>query len=127
MNNQKIEAFLKLSKSESKLYTYLKKSPFSQVATISKDLKIPRMSVYLILKSLKQRGIADYNHKGKRKFWSAVSNSDFVKDMMKSLSTLNDSKEIRIEANNSGFAVHQGTEAMYKVWKDLEKLAPNSR
>jgi len=40
---------------------------------------------------------------------------------------LTETREIRINAKNSGFAIHQGLKGMYKVWEDLEKLAPNSR
>jgi hypothetical protein len=127
MFEQKIIDFLKLSRSEVRVLEYLKIQPLAQVSAVSKGLKMPRMSVYLVLNSLKRRGLADYSRKGRRRFWSIADGSKLVADVMGSAYSLTETKEIRINAKNSGFAIHQGLRGMYKVWEDLEKLAPNSR
>lgn len=127
MFEQKIIDFLKLSRNEVKALNYLKSHPGVQVSTISQELKMPRMTVYLVLNSLKQRGLVDYSRKGRRRFWNIIDGSKLVADVMSSAYSLTETKEIRINARNSGFAIHQGLKGMYKVWEDLEKLAPNSR
>jgi DNA-binding transcriptional ArsR family regulator len=127
MFDQKIIDFLRLSKNEVKVSEYLKTHSGTQVADISRGIRMPRMTVYLALDSLKARGLADYFRKGKRRFWSIAEGSKLVADIMSSAYSLTDTNEIRINAKNSGFAIHQGLNGMYRVWKELQKLAPNSR
>ena len=127
MFDQKIIDFLQLSKREVKVLEFIKKQPQSQVADITRGTKMPRMTIYLTLTSLKSRGLADYTRKGKRRFWNIENGSKLVADIMSSAYSLTDSKEIRIDTANSGFAIHQGLKGMYKVWEELGKLSPNSR
>ena len=127
MFEQKIIDFLKLSKNEVRALEYLNGHPDAQISDVSQELKIPRMTVYLILNSLKARGLADYLRKGKRRFWNIVSGSKMVADIMGATYSLTETGEIRINAKNSGFAIHQGLKGMYKVWEELQKLSPNSR
>ena len=127
MLNQKIIDFLQLSKREVKVFEFIKNNPQSQVADVTRGTKMPRMTVYLTLTSLKDRGLSDYTRKGKRRFWTTENESKLVASIMSSAYSLTDSKEIRINTANSGFAIHQGLKGMYKVWEELGKLSPNSR
>jgi predicted transcriptional regulator len=71
--NQTIVDFLKLSRKEVKLLQFLKSNPQAQISEMAKKAGIPRMTVYLSLKSLKKRGLVHYEVKGKRKAWHIVS------------------------------------------------------
>jgi len=84
MFDQKIIDFLRLSKNEVKVLEYLKLHHGTQVADISRGIRMPRMTVYLILGSLKARGLADYSRKGKRRFWYIAEGSKLVADIMSS-------------------------------------------
>lgn len=127
MDNSKITDFLNIGKRELRVFNYLKNNSNSQISSIVRDTKIPRMTLYLDIESLKRRGMIDYTRKGKRKFWSVVPNTKLTSDIVNSVHTITDSDEIRIYTNNSDFAVHKGIEGMYRVWKELEKLSPDSR
>jgi hypothetical protein len=127
MFDQKIIDFLRLTRNEIRVAEFLKKVPSSQVADIVVGTHIPRMTVYLALSSLKQRGLATYSRKGKRRFWILAEGSAIAAHIMTSAYALSDLGEIRITAKNSGFAIHQGLKGMYRVWQELQKLTPHTR
>ena len=127
MIKQELVNFMGLSKREIKVFEFLRKQPNSQVATIVREIKIPRMSLYLTLKSLKRRGVADYIHKGKRKFWFAIPNSQLTEYVVNAAQSLEDAGEIRFSLAESGFAIHYGIKGVYKVWSELQKLDPRAR
>lgn len=127
MIDEKIISLLGLTRREVRVFSYLRENPSSQISSIASDTKIPRMTIYLTLESLKKRTLVDYSRKGKRRFWYSVEFSKLGSEIMGSVYSLTESKEIRVDIANSGFAIHQGIKGMYKVWQELNKLSPNSR
>ena len=119
---------LRLSKNEVKVLRLLKNSPDPMViADIADKGKIPRMTLYLALESLKGRGLAGYTRKGKRRFWHIVDTKAFTSNMINALSELSGESEVGITANNTGFTIYRGIDGLYKSWDSLKDLPPHTR
>lgn len=128
MLNEKTTSLLGLTKTETKILKLLKnRSEPMVVSDISRDGKIPRMSVYLGLNSLKRRGITDYKRKGKRRFWYMVDTKTFTSSVISALTSLTGANEIGISSNNSDFTIYHGIDGLYKSWESLKDLPPYTR
>ncbi len=125
--NQTIIDLLSLTKNEVRVFTFLKKYPESQISDVSKEAKIARMTLYPVMESLKRRGLIFAKRKGKRQFWSAADDKEISAAVVNVASALTDSKEIRVNVNESDFTIFHGREALYKVWSRLLDEAPNTR
>ncbi len=118
---------LGLSKNEVKVSGFLKKEPSRVVADIAETTKIPRMTVYLTLNSLKKRGLVDFHRKGKRRFWSAIDDKELVHKVTDIISSITGTSEVRVNVNDSGFAILYGKEAPFTPWEALKDLPPYTR
>jgi DNA-binding transcriptional ArsR family regulator len=128
MINKETTDLLGLTKNEINILGLLKKGANSMaVSDISRVTKMPRMTVYLGLESLKKRGLTDYKRKGKRRFWYMVDTKTFTSNVIHALTALTGGSEIGITTNNSGFTIYRGIDSLYKSWESLKDLPPHTR
>jgi len=125
--NEKITDFLALNKNEKKLVFHLRKFPASTIATLSKQTRIPRMSIYKAIESLKKRCLIDFQRKGKRRLWSCVDDRALTSKLVGAVLAITESTELAIEGNNTGFTIFYGVDSLYKSWYSLKDLPPNTR
>ena len=128
MLNKETTNLLGLSKNEVKVLQFLKNNPDPRVISdISNEGKVPRMTLYLVLESLKNRGLVDYKRKGKRRFWYIVDTKTFTSSVISALTEITGESEVSVTANNSGFTIYRGIDSLYKSWDSLKDLPPHTR
>ncbi len=128
MLNKKTTDFLSLSKNEVKILRLFKNSPDSMtISDISNKSRIPRMTLYIALGSLKDRGLVDYSRKGKRRFWNMVDTKTFTSNVINALTEITGESEVSVTANNGGFTIYRGVDSLYKSWDSLKDLPPYTR
>jgi predicted transcriptional regulator len=128
MLNEKTTNLLGLTKNEIKVLQLLKNSlnPIV-ISNISSGVKVPRMTIYLVLDSLKNRGLVGYIRKGKRRFWHMVDTKTLTSSIINALTDISNSSEVSVTAKNSGFTIYKGIDSLYKSWDSLRDLPPHTR
>jgi DNA-binding transcriptional ArsR family regulator len=112
---------LRLSQHEQKVLMVLPIAEGVNISTIARHSHIPRMSVYLALDSLKQRGLIDYIRKGKRRFWKKLSPQEFSTVMAEAAQAIHHHKE-RVEikhSDTSGFTVLKGLPQLFTIFEKI--------
>ena len=128
MFNEQMIQLIGLSKNETKVLNILGKVENISIAHLSQEAKIPRMTTYLTLNSLKGRGLANYNHLGKRKYWKAEDKQNISKLLWNNLQNFNNTKDTTtIETNDSGFSIIQNMENLWHIWEQAIKTEKGSR
>ncbi len=136
MKDQKGTDFIRtlgLTKHEWEVFSTLsyraidKENSYKLTADLSKALKLPRMSTHITLTSLKNRGLVDYQRKGKRKFWYRITPEELVKKFAAIAHGIDQGSQITVGAKNSEFTVYHGVDGLYKVWEALLELPPETR
>lgn len=119
MNNSFI-SLLKLNRHESKILSSLSTDEGMIVSEIADKSRIPRMSVYLALSSLKNRGLADYSRKGKRRFWTRLSNEKIFNLIDKTAKEIyNNHDKVEIKHGDSGFVVLRGLDNLFTIFERI--------
>jgi predicted transcriptional regulator len=119
--NTKCNSLLGLSGHEEKVLISLPTEDGLNVSDIARTSKTPRMSVYLALHSLKKRGLADYDRKGKRRLWKKLSNQAFSELMINTAKSIYDNKE-RVEikhGENNGFVILKGLNNLFTIFERI--------
>lgn len=117
MNN----TLLGLSKQEQKVLTSLPTDGGINVSDISRASKTPRMSVYLALDSLRKRGLADYDRRGKRRYWKKQTDQAISKMLVDAAQSIYDDPN-RIEVKHgedTGFVVLRGLEQLFTIFERI--------
>lgn len=115
---QKI-APLNLSNNEIKVFECLKEYPESNIARIQRGVKIPRMTVYLTVSSLKKRGLIDFHRRGKRDYWYVLPNHILISEIMDMTKTLiegNPATKNDVSGTLPHFAVHTGADTIIQLY-----------
>jgi DNA-binding transcriptional ArsR family regulator len=119
---------LQLSRKETVILGVLSNGSLRTVAEISRNAKLPRMTLYSILATLKERGLIDYVRKGKRKYWSAISSEQFGQKLSMLGYEVAGNKKMRLAVqDHTGFTIIHGKEALFNVWKELTETNPGKR
>jgi predicted transcriptional regulator len=119
---------LSLSNNEVKILKVLEVNNPLTVALLSKNTKIPRMTIYLTLNSLKNRGILNYNRLGKRKYWKINEKEKISKILWDALQKFNSSENITtVKTNDSGFSVIKNMESLWSIWQEAVAGNKDSR
>jgi predicted transcriptional regulator len=100
MFDDKSIKLLALSKNEVKMLKALEERERQSVASLSHIAKIPRMTTYLTLASLKSRGLIKYSQTGKRKFRQIA-----------------DKEKMSAIFRKTDFSVIKGLENLWNIWE----------
>jgi predicted transcriptional regulator len=121
--NTKFYELLGLKAQERKILKYLTPDSNVSVSDISTDTNIPRMTVYLVLDSLKHRGLADYKRIGKRRFWNRLSDIEIARLVSELVRSVHDeSKSVEIRHNDqSQFVVSHGLKNLFSIFERIAK------
>jgi hypothetical protein len=127
MFNHDFASLLALSKKERAVLEILNEDPLLKVASISRDTKISRMTLYPILQSLKNRRLVEYKRVGKRKFWT-LTNKQLISDILwDCIQNFDERKNIQIRSGDSGFSIIRGTKNLINIWERAVDIYKENR
>jgi predicted transcriptional regulator len=122
--NKKQRRVLALSSREAAVSRALEHRPL-RVAEISQKTRIPRMTIYSVLKTLMQRGLVEKNREGSRTLYRAKSLRE-VYMLLSPGGTLPQrhfgelEKEVRLQASESTeFVLYRGTSSIVNMYERL--------
>jgi len=127
--NPELGKIFKFSKSEEKILAVLNSTEGANVSDISKKSKVPRMTTYLALDSLKQRGLVLYTKKGKRRLWKKEADKDIASKLLKVSRLVSDNfdKQHIHHNKNTGFTIYRGLNSLFEIFERISNGNKNQR
>jgi predicted transcriptional regulator len=124
-----LKTLLNLSSHESRILAVLHESEPYSVSEVAKSSKVPRMSTYLALASLKGRGLIYSKIKGKRRFWLRHSEKEIAGTLNSLARNIHNEPE-RVEVKHSdltGFTVLKGLPSLFTIFERISSGHKGSR
>lgn len=126
MKKADIHKILRLTPIEKKVLNVFKKHSSILISDISTFSKLPRMTIYPALSSLKERGLIDYTRKGKRKYWFKES-EDTIAHRLTEIASSMSKNIVEVRKDDSGFIIHRSLKSIYTIFERIAALNPGER
>lgn len=121
--NESIAHLLRLTMNERRVLRALPELDGFNVADTARAAKIPRMSTYVALASLKKRGLVDFSRKGRRRFWVRLSHERLANTLYENARTLSPShnRVVVTHSEQSGFTTLRGLPHLYTIFERIAR------
>jgi DNA-binding transcriptional ArsR family regulator len=113
---------LNISKHEASVLRVLDQEEPLSVSRIAAQSKVPRMSVYLALASLKGRGLIYFKRKGKRRFWFRHSDKEIASLLGRIAEKIHShTGRVEVAHGDTGFALLKGLPDLFAIFERIAK------
>lgn len=127
MFDEKYMKVLGLTKKEQRVIAFLKNVANTSIASLHKQTKIPRMTLYHALASLKERGLIHSIVIGKRRFWNLNAKDILCKKFLDISNSFIDNDKFYNSFDKTEFIIVKGLDNLYEIWKEMIKSNKNGR